>query len=169
MSGGPDWGPDVLGDGYEATTLALVPDGEGEVVATLVRRRCDPPASRAVLYVHGYVDYFFQTHLADHYLARGWDFYALDLRKYGRSLRPHQTTYFTTSMEAYQEELDAAVEIVREVDGHDRLLAAALDRLPGAGAVGAPAPGPRPGRRAGVQQPVPRVVRAPGGAGHVGT
>jgi alpha-beta hydrolase superfamily lysophospholipase len=124
MSASPVWGPDVLGAGYEAATLALAPDDEGEVVATLVRRRCDPPARRAVLYVHGYVDYFFQTHMADHYVARGWDFYALDLRKYGRSLRPHQTPYFTTSMEVYQEEIDAAVEIVCEVDGHDRLLAA---------------------------------------------
>jgi alpha-beta hydrolase superfamily lysophospholipase len=122
MTARPEWGPDVLGTGYEAATLALAPDDEGEVVATLVRRRCDPPVQRAVLYVHGFVDYFFQTHLADHFVARGWDFYALDLRKYGRSLRPHQTPYFTTSMEAYQEEIDAAVEIVREVDGHDQLL-----------------------------------------------
>src|SRR5262245_31782234 len=123
MTERPDWGPDVLGGGYEAATLALAADDEGDVVATLVRRRCDPPARRSVLYVHGYVDYFFQTHLADHFVARGWDFYALDMRKYGRSLRAHQTAYFTTSMEVYQEEIDAAVELLREVDGHDQVLA----------------------------------------------
>ena len=43
---------------------------------------------RAVLYLHGFVDYFFQTHLADFFTGAGYDFYALDLRKYGRSLLP---------------------------------------------------------------------------------
>jgi alpha-beta hydrolase superfamily lysophospholipase len=118
----PAWVPDVLGEPYEATTIALPADDEGEVVATLVRRRADPPADRAVLYVHGYVDYFFQTHLADHFAARGWDFYALDLRKYGRSLRPHQTPNFTTSLDAYDDEIDQAVDIVRRHDGHGSVL-----------------------------------------------
>lgn len=77
----PSWAPDVLGEPYEATTFDLPVDDEGEVVATLVRRRAGGPTGRAVLYVHGYVDYFFQTHLADHFAARGWDFYGLDLRK----------------------------------------------------------------------------------------
>ncbi|HET8660245.1 MAG TPA: alpha/beta hydrolase, partial [Micromonosporaceae bacterium] len=76
---------DVLGAPYERHTIELGSDDEGAVVATLVRRRADAPTRRAVLYVHGFNDYFFQTHLADFYVARGWDFYALDLRKCGRS------------------------------------------------------------------------------------
>jgi hypothetical protein len=39
--------------------------------------------------VHGYSDYFFNTELAERYNSRGFDFYAIDLRTYGRSLRPH--------------------------------------------------------------------------------
>jgi len=39
----------------------------------------------AVLYVHGFTDYFFQTGLADFFAARGLRFYALDLRKCGRA------------------------------------------------------------------------------------
>src|SRR5690349_13400308 len=97
-------------------------DSEGEVVATLVRRRCTDPSRRAVLYVHGFVDYFFQKHLADFYVARGFDFYALDLRKYGRSLLPHQTPNFVHSLSEYFAEIDEAVRIVREEDGHDVLL-----------------------------------------------
>jgi alpha-beta hydrolase superfamily lysophospholipase len=116
------WNTDVLGEPYEATTLSFPDDDEGPVVATLVRRRASQPTARAVLYVHGYIDYFFQTHLADYFVNAGFDFYALDLRKYGRSLRPHQTPNSAASLADYAPELDTAVKIIREVDGHDMLL-----------------------------------------------
>ncbi|MFJ8472524.1 alpha/beta hydrolase [Kitasatospora sp. NPDC094011] len=112
---------DILGAPYEAAELALRPDDEGAVCATLVRRLV-PGAERAVLYIHGYNDYFFQTNLADHYTALGFSFYALDLRKYGRSLRPHQSPNFVRDLAEYDEELDEAVRIIREVDGHRQLL-----------------------------------------------
>jgi alpha-beta hydrolase superfamily lysophospholipase len=113
---------DVLGQPYERHTIDLGTDDEGPVVATLVRRRAETPTRRAVLYVHGFVDYFFQTHLADFFVERGWDFYALDLRKYGRSLLEHQTPNFCRSLTDYYPELDEAVRIIREQDGHDQLL-----------------------------------------------
>jgi len=116
---------DVLGPPYERHTIDLGTDDEGPVVATLVRRRADTPTRRAVLYVHGFVDYFFQTHLADFFVENGWDFYALDLRKYGRSLLPHQTPNFCRSLTDYYPELDQATRIIREQDGHDRMLIAA--------------------------------------------
>ncbi|AZI57099.1 alpha/beta hydrolase [Nakamurella antarctica] len=114
---------DVLGPGWSAQTLELAPDSEGPVTATLVRRESregeqKTPSRRAVLYVHGYIDYFFQTHLGDAWADHGYDFYALDLRKYGRSLRAHQTPNYITDLAAYDEELDEAVRIIR-ADGHD--------------------------------------------------
>ena len=115
----------MLGLPYERHTIDLGTDDEGPVVATLVRRRAETPSRRAVLYVHGYVDYFFQTHLADFFVQRGWDFYALDLRKYGRSLLPHQTPNFCRSMSDYFPELDESARIIREVDGHDQVLVVA--------------------------------------------
>jgi alpha-beta hydrolase superfamily lysophospholipase len=115
---------DVLGPPYERHTIELGTDDEGPVVATLVRRRAEQPSRRAVLYVHGFVDYFFQTHLADFFVERGWDFYALDLRKYGRSLLAHQTPNFARSLTDYFPELDEAARIIREQDGHDQLLVA---------------------------------------------
>ena len=115
---------DVLGPPYERHTIDLGTDDEGPVVATLVRRRAQTPSRRAVLYVHGFVDYFFQTHLADFFVERGWDFYALDLRKYGRSLLAHQTPNFCRSLTDYYPELDEAARIIRDEDGHDRLLVA---------------------------------------------
>ena len=48
--------------------------------------------------MHGFADYFFQT-VADFWVARGYDFYALDLRKYGRSLRPHQTGNYVADLQ----------------------------------------------------------------------
>jgi alpha-beta hydrolase superfamily lysophospholipase len=113
---------DVLGAPYERRTITLDPDDEGEVVATLVSLRAAAPTRRAVLYVHGYVDYFFQTHLAEFFTARGYDFYALDLRKYGRSLLSHQTANFCRDVSDYYPEMDEAVRIIREEDGHDTLL-----------------------------------------------
>ena len=113
---------DVLGPPYERHTIDLGTDDEGPVVATLVRRRAERPTRRAVLYVHGFVDYFFQTHMADFFAEQGWDFYAIDLRKYGRSLRPHQTPNFARSLTEYYPELDEAARIIREQDGHDQML-----------------------------------------------
>jgi len=104
---------DVLGKPYVARTLRLKPDHEGEVVATLVHRPADgPPTGKAVLHVHGFCDYFFQTPAADFWCSRGYDFYALDLRKYGRSLRPHQTPNYVESLDTYSEELDQAYDAI---------------------------------------------------------
>jgi len=78
-----------------------------------------------VLHVHGFADYFFQTPAADHWVERGYDFYALDLRKYGRSLRAHQTPNFVTDLAHYYPELDEAFRRVTRRDGHDRVLLSA--------------------------------------------
>ncbi|MEN0127919.1 MAG: alpha/beta hydrolase [Brevundimonas sp.] len=122
-----EWVPDVLGDGYEVATLALAPDDEGPVVASLVRYA--PPApepvrpSRAVLYIHGWSDYFFQTELAEYWHTRGVAFYALDLRKYGRSLRVHQTPGYVDDLSAYREDIGAALSVVRaEIGVHGRVM-----------------------------------------------
>jgi alpha-beta hydrolase superfamily lysophospholipase len=101
--------------GYWQHTLPLGPDpnGEGELFATLVRRgEPDPTAGRAALLVHGFTDYFFHTDLADHFAARGFAFYAVDLHKCGRSWREGQTAHFTTDLARYEAELDRALDII---------------------------------------------------------
>lgn len=115
---------DPLGPDYVARQIPLREGG----VATLVRYQppghegdeTGPSARRAVLFVHGYVDYFFHTHVAEHFAARGYDFYALDLRRSGRSLRQGDAPFFFSDLEEFDEELDAAVELIRG-DGHTRL------------------------------------------------
>jgi alpha-beta hydrolase superfamily lysophospholipase len=113
---------DVLGTPYTSRRIVLAPDDEGEVEATLITLRATAPTKRAVLYLHGYVDYFFQTHVAEFFTRRGYDFYALDLRKYGRSLRPHQSPNFCRDVTEYYAEIDEALKIIRDEQGHDTVL-----------------------------------------------
>ncbi|WP_091226839.1 alpha/beta hydrolase [Microbacterium sp. 3J1] len=125
----PDWIADVLGDEFEQLTLALADDDEGPVVATLVRalprerpwwdrlRRRDLPLPDVdVLYVHGWSDYFFQKRLARFWTARGARFFALDLRKYGRSLRDGQTPGYITDLATYDQDIAAALRAMGRDD-----------------------------------------------------
>jgi len=113
---------DVLGEPFIAETIELPPDSEGRVVATLVKRPAASPTAGAVLYVHGFSDYFFHVHVAELFNDLGYDFYALDLRKYGRSLLSHQTHAFCTDLREYYPDLDAAHALITDRDGHERLV-----------------------------------------------
>jgi alpha-beta hydrolase superfamily lysophospholipase len=110
------WQDDILGEGYQQHTIELGPDpdGQGDVAAVLVRRTTEgsPAPHAAVLYVHGFSDYFFQTELADFFADRGLAFFALDLRKSGRSRRPGQTAHYVSDLAQCDAELDAALDLV---------------------------------------------------------
>ncbi|MGY6561122.1 MAG: alpha/beta hydrolase [Luteibaculaceae bacterium] len=94
---------------FESVIFSLKPDYEGVADAVLLIKRPKKKQSIAVLYVHGFLDYFFQGHLADFLTNSGVDFYALDLRKYGRSILPHQKPNFCKNLEEYFEEIDMAI------------------------------------------------------------
>ncbi|WP_165217374.1 alpha/beta hydrolase [Schaalia sp. ZJ1691] len=121
------WRHDILGAAFESRTIELLPDAEGDNVATLVRYlpHRDPastPQARsfprfAALYIHGRNDYFFQTELARSMADSGAAFYALDLRKYGRSLRPWQTIGYTDDLNTYDEEIGESLDIIRSEQG----------------------------------------------------
>jgi alpha-beta hydrolase superfamily lysophospholipase len=115
------WGADPVLAGHDAVTVELEREDDGPLVATLVRHRAAVPTRRAVLYLHGFVDYYFQTHVAEALAARGWDFYALELRRYGRSLRPGNRPYYCTDLAQYDEEIDTALGIVRD-EGHETIV-----------------------------------------------
>ena len=109
------WRPDRLLEGFEAFEQRFAHDYDGEVVTTLVRLPV-PPAHTAprgaVLYVHGFIDYFFQRHMAERFAAAGYAFYALDCRKHGRSLRAHQRPCFCKDITEYFADLDWALEVI---------------------------------------------------------
>lgn len=121
--GATDWVPDVL-PGYWQCTIGLGPDpeGEGDIVATLIRRGEPAQADHAVLAIHGFTDYFFHTEVADHFANRGFTFYAMDLQKCGRSRRTGQTPHFITDMAGYEAELEHALRIIADETGSARVL-----------------------------------------------
>ncbi|MDF2507631.1 MAG: alpha/beta hydrolase [Microbacterium sp.] len=125
-----EWIRDVLGDEFQQLTLDLGTDEQGPVVATLVRALPSEPAlwerirgrwplldGVDVLYVHGWSDYFFQKRLARFWTSRGARFFALDLRKYGRSLRDGQTPGYVADLATYDEDIEAALAAMGHGEG----------------------------------------------------
>ncbi|MFT4232781.1 MAG: alpha/beta hydrolase [Leucobacter sp.] len=119
------WREDVLGAGFECADLDLGSDSEGPLVATLVRSLPRPRGfvqrllrrerlleDVDVLYVHGWSDYFFQREMAAFWTDRGARFFALDLRKYGRSLREGQTAGYIERLDDYHQEIGLAVAAI---------------------------------------------------------
>ena len=95
--------------------------------AVLVHQRGAAPAAgaqgaprheRAVLYLHGRNDYFFQTHLADAFLQAGYEFYALDLRTCGRAGIGHPSPHDVRDLRIHNEEIGEALRIIRSEHGH---------------------------------------------------
>ena len=112
---------DILGEDYQQARLNFPDDYEGQVTATLVRKKANTPTQKAVLYIHGFIDYFFQTEMAEQFNQHGFDFYALDLRKYGRSHLPHQQFYNVRDLTEYDAEITEALAMIAQ-DGHDAVL-----------------------------------------------
>lgn len=104
---------DILND-FTNQTIKLKPDYEGEVIATLITSKFNVGNRKSVLYLHGYVDYFFQAHVAEKFNAHGFDFYALDLRKYERSLLPHQHPNYCKDISEYFEEITIAIRQIHQ-------------------------------------------------------
>ncbi len=97
-------------------TLTLNNDYEGKVEATFIQSDKNNSGQVAVLYLHGFVDYFFHPHLADKFHENGYNFYALELRKYGHSLLPHQHPNYCKNLEEYFEEIDICLEKINSID-----------------------------------------------------
>lgn len=104
---------DILGDGFSQLTLPQEADYSGKVCATLVRREPLVESDRAILYIHGYNDYFFQREMANRFHDSLYNFYAVDLRKYGRSMLEEQTPFEVREVEEYFADIDSAVMVMR--------------------------------------------------------
>lgn len=72
-----------------------------------------PRYKGAVLYVHGYNDYFFQRELAEKTDSAGYAFFALDLHNYGRSLQPGDSLGRLRALSDYYPELDSSLARIR--------------------------------------------------------
>ena len=127
----PKVSTDILGEPWVARRIdvalneAAAPSADH---AVLVHQRGAAPAAgtqaaprheRAVLYLHGRNDYFFQTHLADAFLQAGYEFYALDLRTCGRAGIGHPSPHDVRDLRIHDEEISEALRIIRSEHGHD--------------------------------------------------
>jgi len=110
------WQPDILGPDFESTYIDQGSDYSGPVRSTVVRLRSDCPsaARRAILYVHGYNDYFFQEEMARRMADSCWNFYAVDLRKYGRSVLSGNRLFQAHDVSEYFADIDSALKVIRE-------------------------------------------------------
>jgi alpha-beta hydrolase superfamily lysophospholipase len=99
---------------YKTTQLNCADDYTGKVIATLVAHPNAQSHATAVLYVHGFSDYFFHDELAQFFDDQNIGFYALDLRKYGRSLLAHQRANFCKDVREYYEEIDLSLDMIQQ-------------------------------------------------------
>jgi len=71
----------------------------------------------AVLYVHGFNDYFFQKISAEKLDSAGYAFFAIDLHNYGRSYRKGEAIGELRDVNSYFPELDSAFANMRKTVG----------------------------------------------------
>lgn len=113
------WIPDDLGGNFEKKYIRQQNDYNGTVFSTIIRLKQEKnKTKRGVLYIHGFNDYFFQSELAEEFVKHGYDFYAIDLRKYGRSLTDSQNAFEVRNLNEYFPDIDSALTIMKS-DGID--------------------------------------------------
>lgn len=134
-----EWVDDDILDGYQRATVHLGDDVEGpDAIATFIRKN---PASLswrerlrrlhykalgkplAIMYVHGWNDYFYRRHASEYWESMGVAFYAVDLRRFGRSYRPGETAGYIEDLHDYSAELNALRDqIVAEMGSNVHIL-----------------------------------------------
>ena len=72
---------------------------------------------KAYLYIHGFNDYFFRERDGERFVDSGYNFYAVHLRRYGRSKEPWQYPYNIRNQEEYFADIDSAIAQIRR-DGN---------------------------------------------------
>ncbi|XWN37664.1 MAG: alpha/beta hydrolase [Balneola sp.] len=104
---------------FTKQTLEFPDDYEGKVIASLIRSNENIKGRKTVLYIHGFNDYFFHPHLAEEFHKNDYNFFALDLRKYGRSLLGHQHPNYCRDISEYYEEISESLNIIHKENGKE--------------------------------------------------
>src|SRR5215207_2601696 len=123
-----EWRTDILGDEFQACVFEAKGNDGTLRTATLVRHapfagqeyktsvrltaKAVRTARRAVLFLHGWSDYFFNVELARFWAGHGFDFFALDMHNHGRSLQPDLPGGYVSNLEDYDAEIGRAIEII---------------------------------------------------------
>ncbi|WP_297564652.1 alpha/beta hydrolase [uncultured Arcanobacterium sp.] len=115
--GALQWYPDELGDGFSYAHFPIE-ENAGSTRATLIRYRPeeDPdalprtatPQRFNLLFLHGWNDYFFHKEFARFIASQGGNFYACDLRRFGRSHQTQELWGYIADLHDYTQEIDFA-------------------------------------------------------------
>lgn len=89
------------------------------VEASLIEEPGGGKPAFALLALHGWNDYFYHTEFAREVALLGGQFYALDLRKYGRAHMADQMWGYVEDLSTYDEEIGAALDIIYDAHGFD--------------------------------------------------
>jgi alpha-beta hydrolase superfamily lysophospholipase len=129
-----EWQSDILGEGFESFAFEAVGSDGVARTATLVRyaplNNPAPPAAnpappsaqgerhrrRAVLFLHGWSDYFFNVELARFWNGQDFEFFALDMHNHGRSLRPEAHGGYVADLANYDAEISTAVGMITAME-----------------------------------------------------
>jgi alpha-beta hydrolase superfamily lysophospholipase len=121
-----EWQSDILGPGFQSSAFEAVGRDGIRRRATLVRFTPDAldaqdprPAAprRAVLFLHGWSDYFFNVELARFWDGEGFEFFALDMHNHGRSLQPGTHGGYVADLGNYDAEIGTAVSMITDSGG----------------------------------------------------
>lgn len=115
------WIPDVLGNGFQMYYVPQGKDYSGNVRCTIIRKKAKTNTGHGVLYIHGFSDYFFQEEMANRFIEQGYNFYAVDLRKYGRSFMQEQKMFQVRNMEEYFPDIQAGIDMMK-IDGNCKIV-----------------------------------------------
>ena len=109
-----EWHPDTLFPDYQARTVDQGHDYDGTVRSTIIRKQAACNDSRkGILYVHGYNDYFLQPEMGRRFTDSCYHFYAVDLRRYGRSLSEGDPRFDIRDMSEYFPDIDSAIAVMK--------------------------------------------------------
>lgn len=114
------WHRDIL-PGYEARYVNQGEAFDGPCRSTIIRKLAKESVKRAYLYVHGFNDYFFQSEMGEIFVDSGYNFYAVDLRRYGRSREPWQYPFNVRKQSEYFADIDSALAQIRR-DGNVEII-----------------------------------------------
>lgn len=115
-----DWQNDILGDDFEMKQVVHKED-KHNVISSIIRLKTNIPSKFGILYIHGYNDYFYQHEMAHKFDSYGFSFYAIDLRKYGRSLKENDTPFEIKNIENYFPDINVALTQMQH-DGIEKII-----------------------------------------------
>ena len=109
-----EWQDDILGNGYKKMYIYHPRDYSGSIRSTIIRKMSHCQNRRGILYIHGYNDYFFQNEMGNRFVDSCFHFYAVDLRKYGRSLINGQSKFQVRDIREYFADIDSAISVMKQ-------------------------------------------------------